>query len=721
MFSRETKARTSLHSIQWIVLLAFGLAWPWEVFQRLPTSEITLTKFLGLLLILLAAVELFLKPKLRRLRTGLEWPVALLALACVQSTFHSADSQISRDLLFIYISYLALFYAIVVLVSSTRDATLLANAFTYSCVGVALLALACASGLAAPTLAGAAYHLGTRLTTEMRVGALVRFTATTPDFNQAVLTLLLALPCAMFLTPNKERGRWRSFLAILLSALLIMGIVVSFSRSSLLAAGVIVAVTLGTTARKRFGLVKLIAACIFIGIAVTFLASPYLEALSDRALRGIFSRDSSYETRMYGFRVAFELLPKYGWFGTGLGASDIAIQSIADPVRLGGTTLHSVPFKFFLETGILGLVAYLWLWIWIFRAVWRELATSQDSGTQRFGFAMLGVFFGGFSLMSVQPFLALSLFPFLLGLAFGPIAVLRNVGPITPRPDRRPIEWAVAGGIVLLVVVPNLVVYQSVFGRVSRFASNLDNGPEYENKGDWTKAESAYRGAYRVADGDDRREFMGESPLSSLRYYDIAERVVDLRFIYGAMLIGHSDPGPLAASMYGLGRVHYASGNLNDAIDDFERALALTPDFADAQYALAETYWSAGNYVRAREAYMQAAVSEDAPSNKVYKNPRTVVDARIDALSLSSAPTADGLIEAAWLVRTRGRWDDAIELCRRAIALDPRTAQAYFMFGADEEVNARPEQAITMYQQALQRVPNHPEAARRLRALERDR
>ncbi len=637
-----------------LFLFLFALAWPWEIFQRLPFVGITLVKAAGLSLIALAALDW---AKARRLpQTGLALPLAVFAVACGQSVLHSVDRGLSLSLLWQFFTYFLLFNAVSSAASGVPASRRVALAFALSAVAVAVLAMACAAGWLAPSLASPIRPLGRHLSAEMRNGALVRVAPTTTDFNQGVLMPLVAFPMVLYLL-GRERGLLRRWLSWPAAALLVGGIVVAFSRSSLLAIVLLTAGCLFDQVRTRRRLWPLAGAVLVGAVLALAFGEGYLLALGERLTRGIGRRDASYETRWYVFGLAGQILPRHFLFGCGLGASDQLIAQIADPAKWKGTTVHSMPYKLLLETGILGFVAYFWLWWRAFRDTWRLLYRSENEDLRRFGAAFLGVFFACFFVLAIQPFGTLSVFPLLLGLAYGPMLRMRAdempQDGVHMGSPRVPIAAALA---VAALVFVNQYQYQAVAKAASHFADALDEAYQAEAKGDWLAAEGAYRSAESCPP-------LGVAELEASAFADTALAVADTAFVFEAMGLDKPGRRPSTAVSYGRARLDFGAPAGQDALAAAEKLVDESPHWAQARYLLAESLWLAESYERAIDAYAAAVQCESAPGNTKHRERMAVMDARIDTL-LDGGLDDAGLAEVCLWLRKRGRWEEAAALCQ---------------------------------------------------------
>ncbi len=693
-------------------LLLFAVAWPWEIFQRVPILGGTVASWAGLVCIAWAIIEALFQRRLWR-RTGLEAPIALLAVACLQSASHTLDWGLTAPLLRQYLLYLVLFYAVYQLVRTPSEAVLLCSVFMVSCVFVGLFSLICAGGVLHPAYIGATHAFGRRMGAEVQMGALMRIAATTLDFNQGVFPLLLALPMAALLWSNSPKAtvRWGGRAGVLLMLLVLTGgIVVSFSRSSILGIGLVLALFFATCwlrASRKGWVLTAIAACVGVGVVLLWI-SGYGEALWLRALRGLTSRDASYQSRLYVFQLAGRLLPTYAWFGTGLGASVKAIAAVADPQIWQGTVIHSVPGRFLLETGILGLVGYLWLWGGMLRLAWRRFHTAEDQVQQRLAGVVLLVYGVGFWILLVQPFMALSLFPFLLALFQAGLRVEKaSLKKSADRGGERGMA-VLAGVLIVLLVMLNVTRYQQTCRWLFHYGDVLETGIAAEQEGDWEAACLQYEDAANRLKG-----LGGVDAWEKLPYSDVAMEIAGLAWVCDAMEVaevgGHLRP--VVASALGLARVAYARGDFKEARTRFEQVLGLSKADIYA-YMLAETYWAEGTYAKAIQEYGRAGI---LPQTADFKE----LMARLED-SIRTAALQEGVesgVEAANIMVKQGRFWEAIAMCREVLQAGDVSAEACFLMGVDAECTGEKTLACDWYERAVAVLPSHQQAQLRLSTL----
>ncbi len=666
--SRRVTVERLSFAVAFLFVLIFLAAWPWEIFQRV-FGGLTLALGASLLVLAFGLIRMVaISPRSICLLKSLGLPIALIAFACIQSALHSADPTASRALVIKYVWYLALLGVAAPLFMRTGDAVLAWRVFSVSAGLVGVYAVLCAAGWFTPALAGTHEYFGRRLTEDVRVGAFVRIAATTPDYNQAILPMLAALPFLLLWAASPASRRAGRPLAAVLALFVIAGVIVSFSRSGLLAVGAVLfggslllvrgwamgkkpppqpspcqregeetspdrlsAITplkggLGTAPtdglpqspfeggpeRGRRWLVYGIVGLVLIALSVALLmvAGGYSEMLVRRALRGFNSPDPSYRSRFYVFGLAFKLLPKYALFGCGIGASGAAIGAVAEPGKWMGTALHSMPLMMWFETGILGLVGFFWLWWRLVRQVWTGVVQSPEMERRRLGIATLGALGVLFWMTSIQPFQELSLFPVFAALSIGATRGVKNAeAPASPIAAR---GWCVAFACAMVLVAglvtSNILTYQNTVGKpVSWYANALEEGLAAEQRGDWETARTAYWRAERIAFQPPFLLSLFGHKIQYLPYYEEAFRATDLEFIF-LRLPGRGGRADLPCDVAGFGvaRCLWNLGKAEPALKKCQDNMLRMcwPEFV---FAVGEMYWKEGQYEAALHEWTKAA------------------------------------------------------------------------------------------------------------------
>lgn len=208
-----------------------------------------------------------------------------------------------------------------------------------------------------------------------------------------------------------------------------------------------------------------------------------------------------------------------------------------------------------------------------------------------------------------------------------------------------------------------------------------------------------------------------------------------------------NEPAAEPAKQLGLGRIAAARGNHADAIEHFQRATELFPEFGAAHYALALSYRAIGKREEAQQALQRHA--EFGARWPAVEDPvlAAVTDLRSDAAALlqRGVKRADaGDVEAAIaaheaavavdpsfaqahanLVSLYGRardWAKAEEHYRAVVTLGVNVADAHYDYGVLLGLQERWDEAAAAYRQALALNPLHALARNNLgQAMERQR
>ncbi len=698
-----TKSRF-LDNLELSLLLAMAAALPWELFQRVPPLEITVVKAAGAFLVLVVGARALARRR-RMNWTGLEAPLLALLAVMAVATLASEDRRESMGQLTVYATYCVLFCAIAAAASSAVRTRVAAGMFVASSATVGALSIACRFGLATPTLVDTTRITG-RWTDETAWLTLTsRMTPASLDFNQGALPLLAAYALALFLFVGGKKGRtWGGIIGALLA---LAGILTTLSRSSMvLAAGLTAGYVLYGFARGRrraaagFALWAAVAV-----VALSVLMGP--AGIVERLTQLAGERDSSVESRMAAFAAGWALLPAYWATGTGPGALDGVIAASEHGTRVGGITVHSVPFKLLLETGVAGLAALLWLY---WRALRLHLKGLKQGDEELRAHSTAFLTLGGtlFLITLVQPFMTLALFPFLLGIAAGPLAagVVRDGEDLWCGRRTCKAVWIGAPAVVVAaVVVGNAVQFYGTVDRVRPFAESLVTAALAEESGDWTSAGKAYSNAGVILEGRGQ-------PLYKERYYAQAAAVLDLAYASEKMGARHRRLNPVAAVAYGQGRLEAAMGNAQRAVERLDAAIDAEPGFAQAHFTAAEILWDAGNYAGALARYGKAKELETERENVEFRQFVAPLDEYIAGAAGSSG--APEQLRRAEFLRKRARWDEAADVYKQVAVRDPNCAEALFNLGVQARLDGKEGEALDFFRRAVNASPFHYQALREL-------
>jgi protein O-GlcNAc transferase len=175
-----------------------------------------------------------------------------------------------------------------------------------------------------------------------------------------------------------------------------------------------------------------------------------------------------------------------------------------------------------------------------------------------------------------------------------------------------------------------------------------------------------------------------------------------------------------------LGLTHSRLAQLDNALDCYQRALRINPNFADAHYNLGNELNTLGRKDEAVISYERALKIN--PHDADALNNLGVVLAALGrsgeaaaryALALKIRPDyADAHINLGNALNAAGRKDEAVASYQRALALSPNDAKAHNNLGVALQDMGRKDEAVACYDRALNINPAYAEArAQRLSQL----
>ena len=112
---------------------------------------------------------------------------------------------------------------------------------------------------------------------------------------------------------------------------------------------------------------------------------------------------------------------------------------------------------------------------------------------------------------------------------------------------------------------------------------------------------------------------------------------------------------PTAKTFFDLGIEQSKNTEYSEAIDSFEHAIKLKPNYAEAYFNLGHVYFNLHRYTEAADAYKKA----------VEINPK-----------YSEAYVTLGIVSSML-----SRYDDAVEALEKAVKVSPKNADAYYRLG----------------------------------------
>ena len=172
------------------------------------------------------------------------------------------------------------------------------------------------------------------------------------------------------------------------------------------------------------------------------------------------------------------------------------------------------------------------------------------------------------------------------------------------------------------------------------------------------------------------------------------------------------------AAYNNLGGVLFGQGRAAQAIDDYQKALEIRPDFVEARYNLANALAAQGRSVDAIEQYQKAF--ELAPDNaEAHSSLGTVlmgqgrhaeaIDQYLKALEIRP-DFVEARYNVANALAAQGRFAEAIEQYKQALRINPRYEQAINNLANALTAQGRFAEAIEEYQKAIELRPDSAEA-----------
>jgi tetratricopeptide (TPR) repeat protein len=169
---------------------------------------------------------------------------------------------------------------------------------------------------------------------------------------------------------------------------------------------------------------------------------------------------------------------------------------------------------------------------------------------------------------------------------------------------------------------------------------------------------------------------------------------------------------------HNLGNILRALGRLAEAINCYERALALAPTLVDALYNLGNTYQDLGQPERAA-AYFERALRLNPDAIELHNNLGIALQdlGRLEEAigcyrrALALRPDlVESLDNLGGALQAQGMLDEAQACYERALALWPDRVESLIGLGVVLRAQGRLEEAVDRYQQALALSPDRPEA-----------
>ncbi|HVX10009.1 MAG TPA: tetratricopeptide repeat protein [Pirellulales bacterium] len=177
----------------------------------------------------------------------------------------------------------------------------------------------------------------------------------------------------------------------------------------------------------------------------------------------------------------------------------------------------------------------------------------------------------------------------------------------------------------------------------------------------------------------------------------------------------------------------YQQGRYQEAVQNFERAIANDPKNADGYYNLAATYHKLGlvshneNELKQAENLYNQCLDRDANHRDCYRGLAVLLAEEgrsdeafrlLEGWSTNNPSSATPKVELARLSEEFGRYDVAKAHLEDALQTDPHDARALAALGRLRERSGNQGQALAVYQRSLWNNPSQPDVAARVSTLQ---
>lgn len=407
---------------KWIALLRRAQAYnfficvlslPLQAVLIVPVINLTITKISGAVLIVLVVSEYPLSRRWPLPRLGIESATVLALGATALSLIASAVPNESFKSSLIFVQYAVICYACAH-VAMQHEIQVMVPRY-----------LACGAAISGAAAVLAWFHILVTPTVDALVpdSAIRRVCFGMPDANEQAMVLVFALALLLF------SGSHRTYLSTRIGSTLLIcaGLVLTMSRTGWVCAALVIAMR-GLAHERRRILVPVLLGVVALGVIGLAVLKPDIgDSIRRRVAEAASSGDRSIASRVLYNVQAIETAQNAGAFGYGIGSVYRVTKDFADPLgRTVGVTVHNVPLTVWIETGWVGLLAYLWLWSCVgavlFVAWWR--ARVQEDKLRMAGYCAVALSYAIFS--QTMPFLQRSSLAILLGCALGAAAIVVN-------------------------------------------------------------------------------------------------------------------------------------------------------------------------------------------------------------------------------------------------------------------------------------------------------
>ena len=559
----------------WVLLFIVPLAMGSSARTGFLLSKVLITQGILLILLLVWIIKMILEKEVRLVRTPLDLPILLLFFFSLLSLINARHFAAGLQELFTLLTYILLFYLIV---NNLRTPKQVERIFIPVFLAAAFVSI---EGILEN------WGLGVLVTRGERPPEIFSFLGN-PNYIAQYLITVLPLSIILSVFAN---SKVKKTLSALVSAILIFCLFLIFSRGAWL--GFLVSLMfLGFILPLPKLKLRISAKWVIPLLLIVVLLVSYFVLTTQQFQQELFRR---IPARIINWKTALLMIRAHPILGSGIGNLYFVLpryllpqfHEILPMQRIAES--HNDYLHIWAETGIFGLLAFLWLIIAYFRRGFQRL--KSETGYQR---ALMAAFLAAALATLVQSFFSFNLHRPVSNLMFWTILALTIVSQEkAPLVSRRKSSYSI---VVSLAVLFAILFYAC---SIKPFRADVyyQKGRRYTQQQEWDKGSILFKKAIEIDPKNPQIHYALGNAYGKSKEYDKA--IVEYR---EALAI---DPYHIYART-NLGIVFHLIGKDLRAEGELKKAIALHPFYGEPHFYLGQIYEKRGNVGGAKGKYREA-------------------------------------------------------------------------------------------------------------------